>query len=209
MLERFPSIRRVVLVADHGLLSLDNLEALSAIWLDSGEPLEYVLAVPGRRYSEFVDLLRPFHEAQCKDASAETVGEVSWRDLRLVIAHNPHGAHEAQALRQEKIQTLEAQAQAWAGKLDAQDNGLKPRGKKLSDSGAKACFYHAVKEAHLAHIIRVDLKNELFAYEIDEAALALAQLRANTLYAVTNERLRSCCLPRKQAEPPCGKKPLP
>jgi len=186
VLERFPSIRRVVLVADRGLLSLDNLDALSAIRLDSGEPLEFVLAVPGRRYSEFVDLLRPFHEVHCQSASAEVVGELSWRDLRLVIAHNPHRAHEAQALRQEKIQTLEAQAHAWAGKLDAQDSGLKARGKKLSDSGAKARFYHAVKEAHLAHIIRVDLKSELFAYQIDEEALALAQLMDGKLLLVTN-----------------------
>ena len=56
VLERFPSIRRVVLVADRGLLSLDNLEALAEIRLASGEPLEFVLAVPGRRYREFVDL---------------------------------------------------------------------------------------------------------------------------------------------------------
>ena len=48
------------LKAKRSLLSLDNLDALSAIRLESGEPLEFVLAVPGRRYSEFVDLLRPF-----------------------------------------------------------------------------------------------------------------------------------------------------
>ena len=48
VLERFPSISRVVLVADRGLLSLDNLEALSEIRLESGKPLEFVLAVPGR-----------------------------------------------------------------------------------------------------------------------------------------------------------------
>jgi len=62
VLERFPSIRRVVLLADRGLLSLDNLDALSEIRLESGERLEFVLAVPGRRYSKFVEPLRPFHE---------------------------------------------------------------------------------------------------------------------------------------------------
>jgi hypothetical protein len=60
----------VVLVADRGLLSLDNLDALAEIRLDSGEPLEFVLAVPGRRYTEFVDLLRPFHE-QHKEVAQE------------------------------------------------------------------------------------------------------------------------------------------
>lgn len=186
VLERFPSIRRVVLVADRGLLSLDNLDALSEIRLESGEPLEFVLAVPGRRYSEFVELLRPFHEQRCSKTREEVVGELPWRDLRLVIAHNPEVAEETRTLRQEKIQALESQAAAWVGKLDAQDAGVKARGKKLSDSGAKARLYHAVKGAHLAHIVRVDLKNELFSYDIDHDALALAELMDGKLLLVTN-----------------------
>jgi len=186
VLERFPSIRRVVLVADRGLLSLDNLDALSEIWLGSGEPLEFVLAVPGRRYSEFVDLLRPFHEHQCVKAAEEVMGELAWRDLRLVVAHDPQVATETQKLRREKIQALEDQAAAWVGKLDAQDAGVKARGKKLSDSGAKARLYHAVKDGRLAHIVRVDLKNELFSYDIDQDALALAELMDGKLLLVTN-----------------------
>ena len=185
VLKRFPSIRRVVLVADRGLLSLDNLEALSEIRLESGEPLEFVLAVPGRRYSEFAELLDTF-QAQCVDAEQEIVAELPWRGLRLVVAHDPDVAKDAQALRRERIEALEAQASAWVGKLDAQDAGVKARGKKLSDSGAKARLYHAVKEAHLANIIRVDLKNELFAYEIDPDALALAELMDGKLLLVTN-----------------------
>ena len=185
VLERFPSIRRVVLVADRGLLSLDNLEALSEIRLESGEPLEFVLAVPGRRYSEFAELLGAF-QAQCAVAEQEIVGELPWRGLRLVVAHDPDVAKDAQALRRERIETLEAQAKAWVGKLDAQDAGMKARGKKLSDSGAKARLYHLVKDAHLANIIRVDLKNELFAYEIDHDALALAELMDGKLLLVTN-----------------------
>lgn len=185
VLERFPSIRRVVLVADRGLLSLDNLDALAEIRLDSGEPLEFVLAVPGRRYSEFADLLRPFHD-QYVGGEQEVVGEVPWRTLRLVVAHNPRVATETRTLRRERIQGLEAQAAAWVGKLDAQDAGVKARGKKLSDSGAKARLYHAVKEGHLAHIVRVDLKNELFSYDIDQDALALAELMDGKLLLVTN-----------------------
>ncbi len=188
VLARFPSIRRVVLVADRGLLSVDNLDALSEIQLDSGEPLEFVLAVPGRRYREFVDLLRPFHEQHGAKATEEVIDELSWRELRLVVAHDPEGAAETRILRQEKIQALETQAAAWVGKLDAQDAGVKARGKKLSDSGAKARLYHAVKEGHLAHIVRVDLKNELFSYDIDHNALALAELMDGKLLLVTNCR---------------------
>jgi transposase len=49
VLSRFP-IRRVVLVADRGLLSLDNLDAVQQIQVN-GQALEFILAVPARRYS--------------------------------------------------------------------------------------------------------------------------------------------------------------
>jgi transposase len=186
LLTRYPAIRRVILVADRGLLSLDNLDALAEIKLQSGEPLEFVLAVPGRRYAEFADLLEPFHAAYCQAAKEEVVGELVWQKLRLVVAHDPDTAQGMREARQTKMADLEAQAAAWSGKLDGQDEGVKSRGKKLSDSGAKARLYHAVKEARLAHILRVDLKSELFRYTLNEQALALAQLMDGKLLLVTN-----------------------
>ena len=73
MLERFPSVRRLILVADRGLLSLDNLAALKDVRLSSGQALEFILAVPARRYSEFADLLTPFHRAECCAAAQEVI----------------------------------------------------------------------------------------------------------------------------------------
>jgi hypothetical protein len=63
VLDRFPHIRRLVVVADRGLLSLDNMEALSKLRVAGDRPLEFILAVPGRRYGEFVDLLQPMAAA--------------------------------------------------------------------------------------------------------------------------------------------------
>lgn len=186
ILERYPSIRRVVLIADRGLLSLDNLEALSAMRLEHGAPLEFILAVPGRRYYEFAELLEPFDRAQCRKASTEVFGETTWNDLRLVIAHDPGRAAEQTKRRRDEMQKLLEQGERWAGKLDAQDEGQAKRGRKLSDSGAKARFYRAVAEAHLARIIRVDLKSDLFAYEIDERAQAVAEMMDGKLLLVTN-----------------------
>ncbi len=57
VLARYPHIRRLVVVADRGLLSLDNIEALSKLHLAGDRALEFILAVPGRRYAEFVDIL--------------------------------------------------------------------------------------------------------------------------------------------------------
>jgi hypothetical protein len=186
VLAKFPSIKRVVLVADRGLLSLDNLDALSAVQLKSGTPLEFVLAVPGRRYGEFAQVLGDFQREHCAKAKQEITGELVWQDRRLIVAHDPERARETGTLRRERLATLETQAAAWSGKLDAQDEGKRARGRKLSDSGTKARFYHAVKEARLAHIVKVDLKGDLFAWHIDPEALALAELMDGKLLLVTN-----------------------
>ena len=185
VMERFPNLRRLILVADRGLLSLDNLDELRKLTLPSGQALEFILAVPGRRHSEFVDLLNPLQQ-QCIQASAEITAEVAWNDLRLVLAHDPATALEQRQKRQAKIDELQAQANAWVGKLDEQDLGAKKRGRKLSDSGAKARFYHEVRESHLGNIIKVNLKDELFSYAIDEGALKLAEMIDGKLLVVTN-----------------------
>lgn len=185
IIQRFP-IKRVIAVADRGLLSTDNLADLQAITLPGGGTLEFILAVPGWRYGDFVELLAPFHAAQCIKAKQEVLGEAVWKDLRLIIAHDPQVALDAGAKRDSRIQALEQQATEWTGKLDGQDTGKKKRGRKLSDGGARARFYHAVCEAHLARIIRVDLKSELFTYTIDERALEHARLMDGKLLLVTN-----------------------
>ena len=186
VLARFPSVNRLILVADRGLLSLDNLEALTAITLSSGKPLEFILAVPGRRYLEFADLLDRFHQAQCQNSTEEVIGESTWNNQRLVIAHDPQSAALQTQRRNEQIESLIQRGEQWAGKLDGQDSGIKHRGRKLSDSGAKARFFHEVSEAHLSKIIKVDLKSELFSYTMDEQARQLANLMDGKLLLVTN-----------------------
>ena len=193
VLARFSHIRRLIVVADRGLLSLDNMEELSKIRLPvgntgapaEGQPLEFILAVPGRRYGEFGDVLETF-QARASAATQEIIEEARWRELRLVVAHHPQRAKEQTQLRRERIAALEAKAQQWAGKLDGQDAGVIARGRKLSDSGAKARFYHEVSDAHLSKIVKVDLKSELFTYSVDEAAQAKAELMDGKLLLVTN-----------------------
>ncbi len=74
-------LKRVILIADRGLLSLDNLAAVESLTSASGEPIEYVLAVPGRRYAEFADLVGGV-------AFVDGIGEARWQDRRLVLAHD-------------------------------------------------------------------------------------------------------------------------
>lgn len=184
IVQRFP-VKRVIAVADRGLLSVDQLEELQAITLPGGSALEFILAVPGRRYAEFVELLEPLQRGFVS-ATEEVLGETRWNGLRLVVAHDPHAAQQAGAERDALIAELEAKAQAWAQKLQAQDAGQTARGRKLSDGGATARLYREVCDAHMARILRVDLGGELFSYDIDEQALAHARLMDGKLLLVTN-----------------------
>jgi len=185
LVSRF-AVKRMIVVADRGLLSQDNLTELQTITLPCGTPLEFILAVPGRRYGEVADAVAPLHAAQFTQAKDETLGETRWNDLRLIVAHNPETAAAQTAARAETIANLEQQAAQWVGKLDEQDTGTRHRGRKLSDGGVRAKFYRAVCEAHLTRIIQVDLKSELFTYSVDDLALQQAQLMDGKLMLITN-----------------------
>ncbi len=141
--------------------------------------------MPGRRYGEFTDLLEPL-QVQRTQAKAEMPGEIVWSGQRLIVAHDPATAAQQREQRLTQIAQLEAQAKSWEGKLTEQDEGIKKRGRKLSDSRTKARFYHAVYETHLGKIVKVDMKAELFSYVIDEEALKLAELMDGKLLVVTN-----------------------
>jgi len=186
VLKRFPTVKRLVLVADRGLLSLDNLDALCEVRLAGNRALEFILAVPGRRYHEFAELLDDIHRGPCQTAAAEIVAETEWNGLRLVIAHDPERAALQTQQRDDQIEALVRRGAQWAGKLDAQDEGVRHRGRRLSDSGAKARFFHEVSEAHLSKIIKVDLKSDHFSYDIDERARARADMMDGKLLLVTN-----------------------
>ena len=197
LVQRWP-LKRVVLVADRGLLSLDNLHSIEALQQRLREggrdiTLDYVLAVPAARYGEFRDEL---HQAcEHKDVAQPWVAELSWPHAvkdgattahRLVLCHDPEVAQRRTDARRRQIAELVALGEQWGGRLDEQDVGQKRRGRPLSDSGAKARLYHAVKEANLAHLIKVDLKSELFQFTIDEERQRYLELLDGKLLLVTS-----------------------
>ena len=238
LLARWP-LKRVVLVADRGLLSLNNLRDLDALRAElvadgRGVSLEYVLAVPAARYGEFKDELQALHQAH--DSSQPWVAEMTWQHgakpdkaakaarsdrgstaaqgaddastdaaraesaetakpakstpqpttYRLVVDHDPDAAQRRTQARRKEIAELVALAEQWGGRLDAQDQGKRGRGRPLSDSGAKARLYHAVKDASLAHLIKVDLKSDLFQFTINEARQEYLERLDGKLLLVTN-----------------------
>jgi hypothetical protein len=67
--QRFP-LRRLVLVADRGMLSLENLATLEGIRLPGGKPVEYIVAVAARRYTRLTEVLAELHPTLVKEAKA-------------------------------------------------------------------------------------------------------------------------------------------
>ena len=188
LLERYP-LKRVVLVADRGLLSVSNIEELTKLQAQLKEDgrdvaLEYILAVPAARYGDFADDLKRLSQAQTSDQT--WCAETKWQDNRLVVAHDTEVAARRGQARDKTIAELVAMGQQCSDKLDGQDTGKRAKGRPMSDSGTKARFYHAVKDAHMAHVIKVDLKAELFSYTIDEDKKGYLELLDGKLLLVTN-----------------------
>lgn len=176
------AIERVVLVADRGLLSLDNLEAVEALRTATDNGIEYILAVPARRYADFGERVADMPQGV---GSSET----QWQGRRLVVAHDPDRAAEQRARRLELINTIEAEGERMAGRLNEADAGRPQRGRKSSDRRACLRFCEQVREAGLGRILKADLNAERFSFHRDETALANAERLDGKLLLVTNTEL--------------------
>ena len=179
VLQRFP-IDRVILVADRGLLSLDNIHHLTEMANQGGRKLEFILAVPARRYGELIGTFQ--------DLSFDQGGlaEARFADHRLIVAHDPVRAAEQGDKRRARIAELEAMADKMVTKLDAQDDGKTAQGRRASDRGAYSRFTRAVAEAEMLRFVKPDLTADRFSWSIDEDAIADAQLFDGKLALITN-----------------------
>lgn len=178
VLKRF-DVQRVILVADRGLLSLDNVAEIKRIADEAARRLEFILAVPARRYIELGGTLQGL---KFKDGLAEG----QFVEHRLVVAHDPVRAAEQGARRRERIGELEAFATKLVSKLDAQDAGRTERGRRASDRGAYSRFHQAVREAELSRFFKIDLNADRFSYELDDEAIAHADLFDGKLVLLTS-----------------------
>jgi hypothetical protein len=139
VLARYP-IKRVVLVADRGLLSLDNLEAIRRFgWAVShwnsfwpSRPAATRTSIPAGRIP----------------SAALPVGDRRGRrGIGMARLSSDRGASPRHRQRTGGRRGMSASRrwrptrQGWAGKLDGQDSGQTHRGRKLSDAGTTARFY--------------------------------------------------------------------
>ena len=146
VLARFP-VQRIILVADRGLLSLENIGELSEL-VDRGDrKLEFILAVPARRYA---DLTETFESLVFDEAG---LAESTFADHRLIVAHDPVRAKEQTDRRRARIRELEGLAEKIVAKLGAQGKGKAARGRRATDRGAYRPIYpgHRRSETEPVH----------------------------------------------------------
>lgn len=178
VLQRFP-VERVILVADRGLLSMDNVAELTQLADDASRNLHFILAVPARRYAE---LGEPFDALVFDNGIAES----EFLGHRLVVAHDPQRAAEQATRRRERIQEQVEFAESLVKKLDAQDEGVSQKGRRASDRGAYSRFSRSVSDAELTRFIKADYQAERFSYAVDEAAVSKAERFDGKLVLLTN-----------------------
>ncbi|PZX38337.1 IS4 family transposase [Roseinatronobacter thiooxidans] len=180
VLQRFP-IDRVILVAERGLLSFDNIHHLTEMANQGGRKLEFILAVPARRYGELIGTFQDLSFDQ------DGLAEARFADHRLIVAHDPVRAAEQGDKRRARIAELEAKGNAMVAKLNRQDEGSKSqKGRGASDRGAYSRFNRAVAEAEMLRFLKPDLTADRFSWSIDEEAIADAQLFDGKLVLITN-----------------------
>ena len=180
VMQRFP-IQRIILVADRGLLSLDNIHHLTEMANKDERKLEFILAVPARRYSDLVETFRDFDFND-----GDGLREASFEGHRLIVAHDAKRALEQGESRRARINELEAMGNAMVEKLDRQDEGKRSKGRKASDRGAYSRFGRAISDAELTRFIKADLEAERFSWTVDEDAIAQAALFDGKLVLLTN-----------------------
>ena len=178
VLERF-DVQRVILVADRGLLSLDNVAQLAEVAAASTRRIEFILAVPARRYAELGGTMDRL-------AFVDGIAEGRFADHRLVVAHDPARAAEQGTRRRERIAELQTFADRLVEKLDAQDGGLAERGRRATDRGAYSRFARALADAELTRFVRADFNADRFSYDIDEAAITQAERFDGKLVLLTS-----------------------
>ena len=187
--ERF-ALRRLIIIADRGMLSLDNLEVLEGLRLANGQTVEYIVAVSARRYGEFVQPVIDRHPELVAESRAE--GHEVFAaipidgDRRLVVAHDPIRMRAPRRQRARRLNPVIKQALALERKLHAQAAGAPGRGRRLSDHGARVQLAQAISEVGAGRLIRLDLEGPLFNWWWDIPAFQRELALDGKLIVVTN-----------------------
>ena len=170
-------IRRIVAIADRGLLTTKNIESLANFNSINGQTLQFILAVPIRRHQKELQVIGEM-EFNNKDGIQET----TYLGHRLIVSFKSQYAHEQRTKRIQKIEQLTHEADEKILRLQT----LKIR-KPSHDQKALKEFRNKVKSKGLSRIIKASInQNGQFEYYTDVKAWSLAENFDGKLGLLTN-----------------------
>lgn len=196
LLKRF-DLARLVVVADRGLLSLDNIAQIRALALEKGRQVDFILAVPARRYKAMPALMA---ELTYREGLAET----RFENERCIVVHDAASARRQAEKRRAQIQEVEALGQKLADKLDALDaaelaaaakkaragaanrQDKAARKRSASDRSAYVRFAKELKDRKLSKYFTMDWQAERFSFEQNEAAISASEALDGKLVLLTS-----------------------
>ncbi len=177
-LSRF-TVKQIILVADRGLLSLENIGEIKALAAEHQVQIDFILALPARRYSD----MRAANQSLVFENG---LAEGSFAGERMVVAYDPERGAGQRAARLAKLDQADALGERLANKLDAQDEGQPQAGRRASDRGAYARFARELKDRKLTRFYKIDWRGERFSFERKDAAIAEAEGFDGKLYVLTS-----------------------
>jgi transposase len=200
LLQRFDTAR-LVIVADRGLLSLDNIAQIRALALEKQRQVDFILAVSARRYKAMPTLMAELNYT-------EGLAETRFENERCVVAYDAQTALRQSEKRRAEIKAVEALGQKLADQLDAQDaaaeksaagaksrrkgdkdnneNVRKKRSKKANDRSAYVRFAKELKDRKLTRYFTVDWEAGQFTFEQNEAAIVASEALDGKLVLLTS-----------------------
>ena len=179
LLTRYP-IRRIVTVADRGLLSQKNVESLVETASRNNQELQFILGIPARRYSELTRKLPdiPF--------DSEGIHEGEFMGHRLIAAFDAEIAKEQSIKRQRDIQKLRELVLEHKSKLKSRKSGKAARGRPPSKDAAVNDIKAAVRKRSLSRIVKLVADGDFFNVQIDQDYLSFAEECDGKMAVLTN-----------------------
>ena len=130
--------------------------------------MEYVIAVPARRYYQLCEPVRARHPQLVAASRAQGQEIIEALPLeagrRLIVAHDPGRCRQARRQRARWLNPVLKLAAQLERRLMAQDRGQPGQGRRLTEAGAKLKLAHAIKEAHASRFLQLDPDSPAFVW---------------------------------------------
>lgn len=153
--ERF-QIKRAVFVADRGMLSEENLEAV----LDAG--FDYIMSLPMRHSAAVTKLLK--ETEGCWDESPKAAEQFyldeSGEPARYAVAYNPKMAQQTRKKRQERFEKADRFIKSVLTRLERAEKNPRPRGRPPTIQGAFERIHDHLRDRKLGQYYQVQMTDK-------------------------------------------------